>query len=769
MKKALKYIFGILLTFFIFICILTGVFIVKILSDKDSLIFDNTKLSSLSKLTSIEIYDFNDNKIKLDTSNHTPINKIKQETIDAFISIEDKNFYSHKGTNLKRIVKAGINNVISGSFKEGASTISQQLVKNTHLSSDKTLERKIKEIIITKKMEQELSKDEIMEAYLNIIYFGNGAYGITEAAELYFDKEPAELSIDESALLAGLIKAPSRYSPYTNPEKAKQRRDLVLNEMFKDGKITENEYNALINKEINIQDQTKNSINNINNNLYEKMAVEEACQVLGLNVKELKNFKIYTYKNPEISKLMQQTIDNDVFYPENSCGNTASGLSIILDNKTGAVEALCGKSDYELSLIKRQPGSAIKPILVYAPALEEGIISPATPILDEKININGYEPNNVGGFHGYVSARESICKSLNIPAIKILEKVGLENGKNFAEKAGINFHKQDNNYAIALGGFTEGIDLKTLTTSYLPFSNNGNYINSTFIREIRNNDGVVVYKHNVIPKQIMGSDTAYLLTDMLMSGVKNGTSKKLSTLPFQVAGKTGTVAVDGTNYNNDAISIAYTSNKTMGVWLGNYSMEKEFQLESTNNGGTYATAIIKDVFSKIYEKSMPEDFEKPTNTEWITLDRISLEDHLLIKANEQTPERFVVKELFAKRFSPQIVSENFKDYKINNLNVSSDGKYTYVSFDCDDYIDYLICAYVDNEEIVLDRISDNYDHFESKYCTADYGDNIMVYVKYKYDYDNNYNISKRFTVKNLTNNNQLFESLHSTNFSSLWV
>jgi len=769
MKKALKIFFYLSFSFFILICVGSSLFLVRIFSDKESISFDYLKLHSPTTFSKIQIYDSNNDLINISPTYYSTIDEINQQTIDAFISIEDKNFYNHNGINPKRIIKAGLNNLISGSFKEGASTISQQLIKNTHLSSDKTIERKIKEIIITKKMEQELTKDEIMECYLNVIYFGNGAHGIYEASDNYFGKHPSELTLSESALLAGIIKAPSKYSPYKNPVLAKERRNLVLKVMYEDEKISKKEFESASNAEIYLKDQTTEKLsNNKNLNLYEKMAIKEACEILNLDTKNLKNFKIYTYKQPQTSTFLQNILEDDDYNPKNIYGNTTSNIGIIIDNKTGAIETLCGKSEYELSLIDRQPGSAIKPILVYSPAIEEGIISPISPILDEEINIDGYSPNNVGGFHGYVSVRESVCKSLNIPAIKILEKVGLKNGKKFAENTGIKFSNQDNNYAIALGGFTQGINLKDLTTSYLPFSNNGNFINSTFIREIRNENDIVVYKHNIQPKQIMGSDTAYLMTDMLMSGVKEGTSKRLNTLPFQVAGKTGTVAVPDTNYNNDAISIAYTSDKTMGVWLGNYSMEKEYQLESTNNGGTFATSIIRDTFSNLYKNSKPNDFQKPDNVKNIKLDRLCLEDNLVVLANDHTPERFIVEELFSTRYLPHKVSSNFQDYEIEDLSIKNSKNTISISFNCEDYIDYIICAYSDNEEIVLDRISNRNESFSNNYKLDKIDNIISIYVKYKYDFDKNYKISKKFKIQNWEKNNE-YDDLIISDFSSIWI
>lgn len=765
MKKTFKIVTYLMLFLVIISSVLTLMFFSDIYKDKEEIAFDISKITNPINTMNFNLYDIDGNKIENENDSYVDLEDINPLTVQAFISIEDKNFYEHNGINIKRIIKASLNNLVSHSFKEGASTISQQLIKNTHLSSEKTLKRKMKEIIITKKMEQQLTKDEILEYYLNLIYFGNNSYGIKEASNNYFNKEPNELSLSEGAMLAGIIKAPSRYSPYNNYNLCLGRRNLVLKEMLKDGKITSEEFQKAYDSEIELADANLNSKANKNSNLYEKLAVQEASEILQLDYKGLKDYKIYTYKNSIESQNLENIFNDDSYFQKNSFGNTPSGMGIILDNSTGGVEAMAGRSDYELSNIKRQPGSAIKPILVFSPALEEGIISPATKILDEEININGYKPNNVGGFHGYVSVRDSVSKSLNIPAIKIMEKVGLDKGKEFASKAGIEFSDRDNNYAIALGGFTNGISLQQLTNSYLPYTNNGNYIKSTFIKEIRNSEGLVVYKHNIKNKKVMSEDTAYLMTDLLISGVKEGTSKKLSYLPYQVAGKTGTVAIEGTNYNSDAISVAYTSNKTMGVWIGNYSMKPEGRLESTNNGGTFATAIIKDTFEKVYENEKPKDFEIPNSIEKIAIDSKSYEENRVEIASTQTPERYKLYEVFSKRYLPSETSTNFNNYTLKDFSAKIKNNQLVIKFNADDYIDYKICVYSNGKEQVLNKLENCSEDIIRKFNIGDFDEYFNVYIKYSIAGDKKEYISNKIK---LYNNKENYYSNISNNSSFLW-
>ena len=765
MKKTLKIIAYILLFCILIISILALLFFSDIYKNREEIAFNISKITNPINTINFNLYDNDNNLIEIDNTSYVKLDEINPLTLQAFISIEDKNFYKHNGINLKRMIKATINNLVSHSFKEGASTISQQLIKNTHLSSEKTLKRKIKEIIITQKMEKQLTKDEILEYYLNLIYFGNNSYGIKEASNNYFNKEPKDLTLAESAMLAGIIKAPSKYSPYKNYNLCLDRRNLVLKEMLKDNRISKEDYDEAISLSIELNISKEEVKNNKNTNLYEKLALEEAKNLLNLDYNELQKFKIYTYKNTQENNELQKLINDDSYYQKNNYGKIPSGMAIILNNETGGVEAFCGRSDFELSNIKRQPGSAIKPILVYAPALDEGLISPATKILDKEININGYKPNNVGGFHGYVSIREAVSKSLNIPAIKVAEKVGLDNCKTFAEKAGIQFSNIDNNYAITLGGFTDGITLQQLTNSYLPYTNDGNFIKSTFIKEIRNADGLVVYKHNKSYEKVMNDDTAYLMTDLLISGVKDGTSKKLSNLPFEIAGKTGTVAVDGTNYNSDAISIAYTSNKTMGVWLGNYTMKNEDRLESTNNGGTFATALIRDTFKELYKDSPPRDFKVPNSVKEVEIDTKSYENNKIELASSKTPERYIQKELFSKRFLPTEISKNFNDYKIKNFSASIENNQLIIDFDADDFVDYKICVYSEGEEQPLDEIVNSNGNIKKKYNAINFNDQINVYIKYSICGNKKEFISNKIK---LYNNKEDYYKIKSNQSSFLW-
>lgn len=706
MKKWLKIS---LIVFFCFLILGSFLFVIFInnIMGTNNVKFDKDKLVAVNQ--EIVVFDGDDVELENEVSNKNIVNieDLSYNTINAFISIEDKSFFQHNGLNYKRIVKAMLNNLKAGSFKEGASTISQQLIKNTHLSGEKTIERKIREMLLTKKLEKQFTKKDILESYLNIIYFGENSYGIEKASQTFFNKSASELNLSESATLAGVIKSPYTYSPIYNSENCLNRRNLVLKEMLKDKKITQAQFNDAINTPLNVVERnTENK-----NNLYIKACLNEAQEILKLNEKELRasGIKVYSYFDNLKQNLLYDIANNENNYHINSFGNINDSLLILLDNKSKGVVAFSGKSDYDLVDFERQPGSAIKPALVYAPALENGQISPKTLLLDEEVDFKGYSPKNVGGkYYGYVSVEDCICESLNVPAVKVLNYVGIDKAKKFANKFGIEFDENDNGLAIALGGFTQGVCLKDLTNSYIPFANNGKFGKCNFVRKIVDVNGKTLYEHSPIEEQVIGDDTAYLMTDMLKTACKKGTSRKLSGLKFDVAGKTGTVAIKGTNNNTDAYSIAYTTEHTMGVWIGNYSNKKEFVMEGKNNGGTNATNMIRLCFEEIYKSNKPKDFEIPESIVEKEINLKEYEENNTIKlASENCPERYKFKALFSKRYVPKETSTLFTDLSVEDFDVELENENAVITFRPKDYLKYDICRVCNGETKTLKTVSNN--------------------------------------------------------------
>lgn len=750
MKKFFKISLLIVLSLIILVSLIGMIFISTIMKETKNVEFDKSKIISATR--QISYYDNNGENIDFSSVNgnkYVALKDISDDTINCFLCIEDKKFYSHHGLNYKRMAKALLNNLKSKSFKEGASTISQQLIKNTHLSNEKTIKRKLKEIVLTKKLEKSFTKDEILETYLNVIYFGDGCYGIEKASNHYFNKPASELSLQEASVLAGLIKAPAIYSPTANYDNSLSRRNVVLKSLYDDGYISDEEYKSLCQKpiELNLNSET------MSNAIYMENVKNEAEEILEMPLQQiaLKNYKIYTYFDQQKQKCLEDSLNNKDYYDINSYGTVADSLGIILDSATAGVSAMYGKSKYNLTNFKRQPGSAIKPILVYAPALDCGEIYNCSQILDEQVDYNGYSPNNVGNeFHGYVSIRESVAKSLNIPAVKIMDYVGIEKCKSFAQKSGIKFSEYDNGLAIALGGFNEGITMKELVNSYVPFVNDGKFMQAKFIKKITTSDNKVLYENPCTKTKVMGDDTAYLMTDLLIDGVKTGTSSRLKNLPFDVAGKTGTVAIKGTNLNSDVYSIAYTTSDIVGVWLGNYTFEKENNLEGRNNGGTFCTSIVKDVMQNMYTVP-PKDFEMPESVVSLKIDEKNMnENHTILLANEDCPERYTISEIFAKRFAPTEYSDIY-----TNINVDFDVEYlesenkAVITFSPYDYLSYDVYC---NGEIIK-TIQNKSDKQIIEYTEFSPNSMYTFYINAKNDYNNVVVVSseKSIYTKNVYN------------------
>lgn len=554
----------------------------------------DTNAIESSRITSLEIYDTELNRIVPSSQNYIKIENLKPETINAFICAEDKRFYSHKGIDYIRVGGALVSNIKSKSFSEGASTITQQLIKNTLLSNEKTINRKLKEFKLARALEKQYNKNEILELYLNNIYFGSGAYGIENAANYYFGKSASNLTLSESALLAGTINAPSYYSIENNPEKSIARRNLILELMHNQNKINDDELISAKSEPLNL-----NITKSKNNNYIFNQIINEACEILQKTENELKNsgLKIYTNYNQNLGKTIDEKISKN--YPELKNHNI---YGIVIENKTNSVINCFGTAK-NLDK-KQQPGSVIKPILVYAPAIENNTISPATKILDEEINISGYSPKNADGkYHGFTSVRECIKKSFNVPAVKLLNEIGIENAQNFAKNLNIQFSNNDNNLAIALGGFTEGITAKQIADAYAAFANEGNFSQSSYILKITKNNKQIYSKINS-SKQVMKDSTAYLITNMLIDVSKDGTAKKLSDLNFEVASKTGTVGKENTNKNSNAYCVSYTKNHTIITCISG-------ELNESINGSTYPTIINKEILKSLYKTKKPDNFNKP--------------------------------------------------------------------------------------------------------------------------------------------------------------
>lgn len=679
MKTALKVICIILAS----ILIITIGFLIYCLSITKEAKLDTNKLINMEK--TISFYDSNNNFLFTEGEDKkvTEICDIPSHVQNAFIAVEDKRFYSHKGVDYKGLLRAMISNIKSLSFKEGGSTISQQLIKNTHLSNDKTFKRKLIEIKLAKQLEKTYSKKQILEKYLNTIYFGDNCYGITSASMHYFDKEPKDLTINEGAFLAGIIKAPSNYSPFKNIEKCNDRKNVVLSQMLKEKYIDNEEYNQYITTDVKPVEQETNNLDYGYNYLVRK----ELNNIIKDYPFSTGNLKVYTTYDENVQSVIDIALNND----KTECDKSA--IIIDIDGKIKGYRSTCGD-------IFRQVGSTIKPVLVYAPAIENNIVYSCSPILDEKINYSGYSPSNYNDkYYGYVSVKESLSKSLNSCAVKLLNYTGVEKSKSYLKKMNFPFSKNDNSLCIALGATENGARLSTLTSLYTVFLNEGNFALPHTITKVESQNNGIIYQINENKSRIFNEETVHIVSDMLEKTVKSGTAKKLSFINLPLCSKTGTVGNEKGNF--DAYNISYNSEQILGVWYGN---KDNSLMDNSITGGTKPTALASSIWSDLYQnKDIPISYKKSDNVCELNVDKIELDEGKnVLLASDISPNRFVIKALFNKNNLPK-KSSRFTAPILSNTKITLDGMDVKIILDTPEYLNaYIYRLSSDKKELVYD-------------------------------------------------------------------
>lgn len=675
-KSKLYKILKIALIFMLVAFVVVGLYVIILSS---TLKLNDEMLDSLT--TPVSIYDKENTLVNFGVdSPYVSVDELNQHTIDAFISIEDEKFYTHKGINIGRMAKALVNNISSGSIVEGASTISQQLIKNTHLDNEKTYSRKIREILLTLKLEQKYSKDEIMEMYLNAIYFGSGCYGLESASIFYFGKNAKDLTINESAILAGIIKSPSYLSPINYPSECLERKNLVLKQMLVNEKITKEQYETSIAEGIELN--LTNPKHEITYSEYITSAISEASEILQISKNSIasNNYKIYTYLDNNAQNSLSKNIETS--------DSSIMHNGILIDNETGGINAFCSNLQFGGISVKRTPASTLKPILVYAPAIEKGNIYFDSIIKDEPTNFGDYSPHNINNkYYGDITASSALALSLNIPAVKILEQIGIDQAKEFASTLGIPFDENDNGLALALGGMTKGISILELCNAYSPFVNNGSYKEATFIRKITDQDGKILYMHNPTSKKVMKDSTAYLIGEMMRKTVTEGTCKALKGLDFEVRAKSGTNGTADESLNTDMLCVAQTTKHTSCIWYYAKDNGKENLIKTSLGNDISPTLKIKSLFEEYYT-STPKDFVKPNSVVELKLDRLSYEKGVFEIATANTPERYTITSIFDITNKPKAISTNFSKVQSTKLTAIKGDSSVKLKFDVINYQNY---------------------------------------------------------------------------------
>lgn len=632
--------------------------------------FDDDKIENVQQ--TLLIYDGNDNLTSSLYSTQNRINisiaEVPDYVKDAFLAAEDTRFYKHSGIDVIRVFGALLSDIKSRSLGQGASTISMQLIKNTHLSNEKAWSRKIEEAILTLKLESTYSKDEILEFYLNTVYFGKGAYGIEAAAQTYFGVPAKDLTLAQGALLAGVIKSPSYYAPHLHLESSITRRNLILDLMTKNEFISEDE--ALAAKQEDVALIEKDNTALIDYGFFTDTAILEAEDILDIDQETLltSGYRIYTTMDKSMQEYCDELYANSDNFPSSKSDVQPQSAMVVLDSNTSEIKAIIGARKYttrfglnRATQTKRQPGSAIKPILVYAPALGSGIYTAASVFKDEKTDFNGYSPKNSGNtYHGNVTLRDSLTHSYNIPTVILMQKLGINYCKSFAETLGITFSDKDNNLALALGGFTEGVTPLQLANAYAAIANEGVYTGSTTIRRIEDSEGNVVYESKPENTRVLDEANAFILTNILESVVDDGTGKKLALEGIELAGKTGTVSIGDGKGNRDAWMVAYNSDYTAVVWMGYDNTNNAHHLASSVTGGSYPALLLKSFFSKVYTDSAAPAFQEPEGVTLVNLDKSELLHTGIAKiATAATSSSNIISEYFTDSTLPQYTSTNY--------------------------------------------------------------------------------------------------------------
>lgn len=613
------------------------------------------------------------------------ISELQPSTVYAFISAEDARFFEHEGVDVIRIAGAIVADIKAGSYVQGASTISQQLIKLSHLTSEKTISRKAEEAALAYEMERQYSKEDILEMYLNYVYFGGGYYGIEAAAEGYFGVHASDLTLDQSAMLAGILKSPSGYAPHINYAASINRRNNILRLMRDYGYITDDEKKQASAKRPTILHDKNEEYSGY----YTDAVTKSAAALMGITVDELirGGYSIYSAMDSDIQHYCEEMFKNGELFP----AEDSEAAIVVLEPSTGMVVAMVGGRSYTGGIsfnratdIRRQPGSVIKPVIAYAPAFEYLNYTAADMILDEETTFADYTPSNYGNkYYGWVTVREAVTKSLNVPAVKTLSEVGVERAKDFAKRCGIEFDDKDDSLALALGGFTYGVSPLQIAGAYSCFASGGIYNTPTLIKKITDRNGLTAYEYRPDNRRVMSEANAYILTSMLKSVVTEGTGHRLNTLDIPIAGKTGTVGL--ANGNRDAWMAGYTPEYTAVVWQG-YDSDRLGLLPSSATGGTYPALMLYELFNHIYPDGRSGDFEKPESVKQYSIDAKTLKkQHKVVLANAMTPQSSRVTEYFTEETAPEDVSGYWAvpGSAQNLLAVREEGG-VMVSFDCPD-------------------------------------------------------------------------------------
>ena len=605
-----------ILALLILIPIFTYFYFASAISNPDRLMnYNNTGVVLLDK-DNQAFYSFG----TADRGERLGLEKISDYTEKALISSEDKNFYKHGGFSFISILGALYANFLSGDATGyGGSTLTQQLAKNTLLSDNQTFLRKYQELTVALAIEQNYSKDQILDLYLNSVYYGEGSFGIGAAAKAYFNKSAADLDLAESAMLIGVLPAPSSYSPISgNVEYAKERQATVLGRMVDNGVITQAEADAA-----KAQELAYASPNDSKNNTaphFAEMVLQQLYDKYGEERVTRSGFRVTTTLDSSLQTSANEAVAKQLSFIQRNGGSNASVVAI--DPTTGDIRALVGSADYNnadfgkvnMAITPRQPGSSIKP-LYYAEALKNGVISPATILDDKRTDFGGYIPQNADRkFRGDVTVRNAISQSLNIPSVEVMQKLGVSTSVAALQRLGLSTVNDKTDYGLTLALGSSEAKLTEMTNAYAAFANAGNQYDITSITNINDKYEKQIFKKDTTtPKQVMSDSASFMISDILNDESARAPifGSSLNTSGYDVAVKTGT-----TDEARDAWTIGYAKQLAVGVWVGNNTNEP-----MNNGGSSMAGPIWRSTILAGLKGQKNQPFTPPSTVEKLTICR----------------------------------------------------------------------------------------------------------------------------------------------------
>jgi penicillin-binding protein 2A len=534
------------------------------------------------------------------------MNELPKYVPNAVVAIEDERFYEHSGFDIQGIARAFFSNLFAGRITGGGSTLTQQLTKNALLSPERTYKRKAEELFLAVKIEKVYTKEEILQMYLNQVYFGSGSWGIGNASKKYFNKNISDVTVGEAAMLAGLLHAPNYLNPYKNYDLAMKRKNVVLAKMKELGMITKAEYTTAKKQKIRLNDGGGSFVER-KYPYYVDAVLNEAISKYGLTQDEIltRGYRIYTEMDQNLQAGLEKVYSKNYLFPKGKGNSLVQSGSALMDPQTGGVSALVGgrgehvfRGFNRATQLRAQPGSTMKPLAVYTPALEEGYTY-SSELKDEPITFGNYKPENFSRtYQGKVPMYKALEESLNIPAVWLLNEVGLNKGMESLKRFGIPVEKEDKNLAIALGGMSKGVSPVQLANAFSVFPNGGKRQDSHLITKIVGPTGNIIAEHEANTTKVTSEEVSNEITSMLLNVVETGTGKRARIPGLQLAGKTGSTQLPfSASGTKDQWMVGYTPNLVGAIWIGFDQTDKQHYLPSSSSSN------VVPIFKAIMEES----------------------------------------------------------------------------------------------------------------------------------------------------------------------